>query len=280
MAQAERSKFKSTVVDLNFARAPAPPLPRPEPVPRSAIIEVAASVVRRNDEIRPGPLTVRTGTSHALVGQAVPLPPEVDPRLVMLNGAASGQARAYRLLRHRLLRVGDPRVIAVVSAEPEEGKTTCAANLALTLADETFARVLLVEANLRRPSFARLFGFAPSESFVTRLVQYRDATPPYPVAGLVGTRLHVAALPAAAAPGARLDHALFDVALRDLRGSYDYIVIDAASVLESADANVAGECADGIMLVARARKSHKSALARALEELSSSKVLGCVLLDV
>jgi Mrp family chromosome partitioning ATPase len=214
-----------------------------------------------------------------VVIEAVTLPINPDPRLVMLNPAATQQARAYRLLRHRLLAQSDPRVIAVSSAEPAEGKTTCAANLALALADETFARVLLVEANLRRPAFAELFGYAPAPSFMERLVQYRDATPPYRVAGVNGTRLHLAALPAAAAPGARLDRLLLGVVLQDLRSAYDYIVVDAASVLESADADVAGECADAVILAARTKKSRASAIERAVAELRPSNVLGSVLLD-
>jgi Mrp family chromosome partitioning ATPase len=279
MAQAEQSKFKSTVVDLSFARAPEPVVPAPEAAPRSAIVEVNGSVVRRGDEVQQGPLAVRTGSSHAMVAEALTLDGEPDERLVLLNGAASGQARAYRLLRHRLRALGDPRVITVTSAEAGAGKTTCAVNLALALADETLARVLLIEANVERPAFAGLFGFAPGDSFVNRLVQSRDATPPYPIAGLVGTRLHVAALSAAAPPGARLDRSLFDLVIADLRRGYHHVVIDAASVLESADANVCAECADGTILVARAGKSRKSALQRAIKELSPSKVLGCVLLD-
>ena len=277
MAQADQSRFKSTIIGPSFARAPEPV--RAQPPPEPAVIERPIALVRRADEVKDGTLATRAGAAHSLVTEAVTLPLEPDARLCMLNGAASQQARAYRLLRHRLLAQGDPRVIAVSSAEPGEGKTTCAANLALALADETFARVLLVEANLKRPAFAPLFGYAPAPSFVDRLVQFRDATPPYRVAGVTGTRLHLAGLPAPAAPGARLDRLLLGVVLTDLRNAYDYIVIDAASVLESADADVAGECADGVLLVARTQKTRRGALERAIAELRPSRVLGTVLLD-
>jgi Mrp family chromosome partitioning ATPase len=153
----------------------------------------------------------------------------------------SEQARAYRLLQHWLLAHADPRVIAVTSARPGEGKTTCATNLALAFADETRAKVLLIDANLRRPAMSALFRFEPEESFIGRMVEYRDATPPYSVAGIRGTRLQVAALPPKVAPGQRLDRVLFGNAIRRLRGAFDYIVIDTASVLESADADVVSE---------------------------------------
>jgi Mrp family chromosome partitioning ATPase len=218
-------------------------------------------------------------TQHAEVHELVDIPSELDPRLVMLYAHASEQARAYRLLRHRLLALGDPRVIAVTSAERGEGKTTCAANLGLALADETLARVLLIDANLRRPSLAQAFGFEPSDSFIERLALNRDVTPPYLVAGVRGTRLHIAALPQQRPRSGHIDRLLFTAALHDLKNEYDYIVIDAAGVFESADADVAGECADGVLLTARAGSSHRRALESAIEQLHPTRVFGTVLLD-
>ncbi|HWZ91962.1 MAG TPA: hypothetical protein VNW92_24025, partial [Polyangiaceae bacterium] len=164
-------------------------------------------------------------------------------------------------------------------AWPGEGKTTCAANLALSLADETFARVLLIEANVRRPGLAEAFGFRPADSFINKLLLARDARPPYMVARIRGTRLHVAALRLDAARDARLDRLLLGLAISDLRSSYDYIIIDAASLFESADADVAGECADGVIITARAAKSRRAELRNAIDQLSPTPVLGVVLLD-
>jgi len=224
-------------------------------------------------------VTSGRGGAHSEVHELVEIPVDVDPRLVMLYGHATEQARAYRLLRHRLLSLGDPRVIAVSSAEPGEGKTTCAANLGLALADETLARVLLIDANLRRPSLAQAFGFEPSDSFMERLVINRDVTPPYLVASVRGTRLHVAALPQQRPRPGHVDRLLLTAALHDLRSDYDYIIIDSASVFESADADVVGECADGVLLTARAGSSRRSSIEAAIHQLSPSTVFGTILLD-
>lgn len=233
-------------------------------------------------------LPIRWSSTQAIVHQRpartavhelVEIPAQPDARLAMLNGSATEQIRAYRLLRHRLLSQGDPRVLAVTSAEPGEGKTTCAANLGLALADETLSRVLLIDANLRRPSLALAFGFEPSGSFMERLVAHRDVMPPYNVAAVAGTRLHIAALPRTRQCNGHIDRLVLTAALHDLRSEYDYIVIDAAAVLESADADVAGECADGVILTARAKSSRKSSLNAAIEQLSPTKIFGTVLID-
>jgi Mrp family chromosome partitioning ATPase len=217
-------------------------------------------------------------TPVALI-QEVELSRELDQRLVMLRAPGSAQARSYRLLRHRLLAKGDPRVIAVTSAEPGEGKTTCAANLALALSEAALSRVLLVDANLARPGVAGLFGFQPSDSFMTKLLRSEDPTPPFCVASISGIGLQLAALQASATPGKHLDRSLLGEALRALRSAYDYIVIDAASVLESADVDSVSQCADGVVVAVRAGKSRKTSVSRAIRQLEPALVLGSVLLD-
>jgi Mrp family chromosome partitioning ATPase len=210
----------------------------------------------------------------------VTLPTPLDSRLVILNEPGSERARSYRLLRHRLYSRADPRIIAVTSARPGDGKTTCALNLALAMAEDTMTRVLLVDANLRRPALGGVFGFAPSESLVENITRFADVGPPYPVVSLSGTRLHVAALPETPLEGLRLDRSLFAVALSDLRDAYDYVVIDAASVLESGDVDVVGECSTCVIVAARAGHSRKADIRRAIAQLAPAPVaLGSVLID-
>ena len=67
--------------------------------------------------------------------------------------------------------------------------------------------------------------------------------------------------------------------LSTLPRSYDYIVMDTPAVLSGADVNLIQDMADGVLMVMRARKSSTRALRRALDQLTSSKVVGAVLLD-
>lgn len=263
---------KSRIVDVDWA--PVPNEPAWAPAPNEPAPEPAAPVVKTQA------LTTFAWSSPSVVlMEEVELTPQIDPRLVVLHDPASPQARSYRLLEHRLLSLGNPRVIAVTSAERGEGKTTCAANLALVLSEETGARVLLVDANLPRPGVGDLFGFEPTDSFMIKLLRSEDASPPHAVASVSGMRLQLAALHPMVTRGKRLDRLLLASALHELRRMYDYIVLDTASVLESADANSVSLCADGVLLAARAGKSRKSSMARAIDQLKPAPVLGTVLID-
>lgn len=223
--------------------------------------------------------TFAWATSPVALIEEVERLPQLDSRLVLLGAPSSPQARSYRLLRHRLFAQGDPHVIAVTSAAPGEGKTTCATNLALALSEAALSRVLLVDANLTRPGIADLFCFEPSDSFMIKLLRSEDSAPPFGVATIAGISLQLAALSPNITQGKRLDRALFGEALRGLRSAYDYIVIDTASVLESADVNSAAQCADGVVMATRAGKSRKSWVSRAIRQLEPARVIGSVLLD-
>jgi len=223
--------------------------------------------------------TFAWNSSPISIVEEVELPAQLDPRLVALRAPSSDEAQAYRLLEHRLYAKTNPRVIAITSAENGAGKTTCAANLALVLAEAPLARVLLIDANLQRPGIGDLFGYEPGENLMTKLLGREDAAPPYAVASMSGSSLQLAALKQDSGRGKRLDRALFSEALRALRSAYDYVIIDAGSALETADVNAVSECADGVVMVARAGRSRHGKIRQAIEQLAPASVLGTVLLD-
>lgn len=256
---------KSRIVDVDWA-----PVPTELPDPQTAAPETRTQAITK---------MYGWAAPDVVLMEEVELMRSLDPRLTVLREPSSVQARGYRLLEHRLFALGDPRVIAVTSAGRGDGKTTCAANLALVLAEETSTRVLLVDANLSRPGIGDLFGFEPTDSFMIKLLRSEDASPPHAVASVGGIRLQLAALHPMVTPGKRIDRLLLATALHELRRMYDYIVIDTASVLESADANSVSLCCDGVVLAARAGTTKKSAVSRAIDQLKPAPVLGTVLLD-
>lgn len=251
----------------------------------------AAQAQQRIDEWGPpsegfsGEVTVITDGTKTLPEtplNVVPAkPPESpDPHLVMFTDPYGISADRYRALRHRLSASGDPRIIAVTSAGRSEGKSVCAVNLAMALREGARGRVLLMEANLRAPGLAALLGFLPPECLSEQLARHKADpqaawTPVEQVAPL-----HVLAVDPTTKKSPLLDPIAFSIAIDRLRvAGYDYIVVDTPPILESADVNLIADSVDGILIVARAKRSRARAIRAAIEQLGPTTVLGTVLLD-
>lgn len=199
-------------------------------------------------------------------------------------------AEAFRHLRTNLQFLGLPadaaegargvQVVSVTSGLSAEGKSTVAANLASVLA-ETGARVLLVDADLRRPRVADLLGLEGSVGLTTVVLGRATVADVVQEWGTSG--LHV--LPAGSAPpnpSELLGSAQMAKLLRELRARYDYVVIDTPPVLPVADAVILSRQVDGVLVVAnvtRAHRRHLSETLRTLEQVGG-RTLGIVLNQV
>jgi Mrp family chromosome partitioning ATPase len=215
------------------------------------------------------------------VAQFTP-PGELDQRLVLLRDPDSPRAASFRVLRHRLQRSGDPSIIAVTSAQAGDGKTTCAANLALALGECNRAKVLLVEANFRAPGISPLFNMRPPSDFAIQVERHKShPLDAWTVVDLRPTGLHVVAVdPAPEKRKPLVDGPALSYAISALkRAGYDYIVLDTPPVLGSADVNLIEDVADGVLMVARAGRSPARALSRAIDQLEPARLMGLVLLD-
>lgn len=216
-----------------------------------------------------------------LVKHQIPEDSPLDRRLVLLRDPDSTRAAAFRVLRHHLLERGRPRVIAVSSPSERDGKTTTAVNLALALAECGRARVLLIDANLRRPQLAGIFRFIPPWCFIEQLKTHRDQPlSPWGFVELTGQTLHIAAINPRNEQRPSLDGQAFVIAIERLRlAEYDHIVIDCPAVVGTADVNLVQDTADGVVLVNRVKKTTARDLRRAVEQLSPSKLTGIALLE-
>jgi Mrp family chromosome partitioning ATPase len=210
----------------------------------------------------------------------VELPRELSPNLVMFNEPHGKRADAYRALRHRLARLGDPKVIGVTSAGRREGKTTAAINLAASLREGARGRVLLLEANLRAPAISTMLGFLPPVCFGDQLAQHRRAPlAPWTAADLLSP-LHVMAVSPTWRRSPLLDPIAFSIAIDRLRmAGYDYIVVDTSPVLDSADVNLIADSVDGLLLTVLAKRSNAKALRRAMNQIGTMAFLGTLLLS-
>lgn len=205
--------------------------------------------------------------------------PTLDGRLVAALAHQSPAAERYRLLRTRIKRAENGRslrAIVVTSPSKGDGKSLTAANLALTMAQELHQRVLLLDADLRRPSVATLFGLPEGPGLSDVLMG---------AAGLE-TALghlpdqHLTVMPAGA-PAAQPAELLGSTGMRRvlewLRGRFDRIIIDMPPVGPLADVHVVTPLTDGLLMVVRAGITPKPAIEQALSGLDMSKVLGLVL---
>ncbi len=208
-------------------------------------------------------------------------PPETDPRLILVREPDSVRSASFRIMRHRLHERGNPRVVAVTSAGPREGKTTCAANLALALSEFGRAKVLLLEANFRAPQIAVLFGFLPPECFSVQLQRHRDRPlDPWSIVEAFSPALHVLAVKPGEADRPLLDAPAFAIAIEMLlRVGYDYIIVDTPPVLGSADVNLIEDYVDAVVLTARSGRTLGRSLREAIDQLSPRKLLGVTLID-
>jgi capsular exopolysaccharide synthesis family protein len=173
-----------------------------------------------------------------------------------------------------------PRVIALTSANPQEGKTTVASNLALALA-EIGRRVLLIDADLRKPRLHQVFNVSNAWGLSDLL----DGTKPPEgsEAMVVGTdygELYVLPAGSAASSISNLLHSPRALELlQRMRREFDMVLIDTPPMLQMPDARVLGRLVDGVILVVRAARTTKETAAAASQRLADdgTRVLGTVL---
>jgi len=204
---------------------------------------------------------------------------KVDNTLVAVTQPGSVAAEQYRLLHHRLeqVRATRPlRVVAVSSAVYGEGKSLTAANLAYVAALDGDRRVLLVDADLRRPRIHALLGVAGEPGLADFLEDRVPLT--QGVRRPEGTRLQV--LPAGGLrgdPAHVAGGAVLRLFLEKVRDHYDEIYVDAPPVLPLADGPRIAGMSDGVVLVIRAGSTSRERVAEALDVLAGASLLGCVL---
>jgi exopolysaccharide transport family protein len=184
--------------------------------------------------------------------------------LVTQSRPQSQMAESYRALRTSLLlsNLGTPpKIVMITSARPQEGKTTTSINTAVVLAQKGVS-VLLIDADLRRPSVHKTLGLGPRSGLSNVLTG--SATLEHTITrSPVLPNLFI--LPAGTPPpnpAELLASSNMRDLLLDLRDKYDHIVIDTPPTLSVTDAVVLSPRVDAIVLVIRSGQTTKQALRR------------------
>ena len=207
-------------------------------------------------------------------------PSHLDKHLVSLTAPASFAAEQYQGLRLTIERVGRARhmqVIAVTSPGAGEGKTLTSINLAGALAHGNEARVLLIDADLRRPAVARQLGLTDSPAGLADVLTDDATQLAHVVHRIDAFNLDVVtAGTAKTAIHQLLRSSRLDGMLRDARERYDFIVIDTPPLLPVFDSALLAKASDGILMIVSANQTPRKLLGEALNLLDPAKVLGIV----
>jgi protein-tyrosine kinase len=204
--------------------------------------------------------------------------PHAIGKVVVGRHADAGLVEQYRrlgaALHHHQLQ-GAVRTLMVTSAVASEGKTLTAANLALTLSHSYMRRVLLIDADLRRPGLHQMFGLPNTVGLSDRLrhpdrfpLQFQTVSPTLSV--LTAGRPD-------SDPMAGLVSDTMSKILLDAAEQFDWVVVDTPPVALLPDANLLAAMIDTALLVVSANSTPYPLVRRAVDAIGEQRILGVVL---
>jgi capsular exopolysaccharide synthesis family protein len=185
------------------------------------------------------------------------------------------QYRRISGLLHHAQESRGVKVIMVASAVPGEGKTLTAANLAMTLAESFQRSVLLIDADLRRPSVHQVFRLPNKTGLSDSL---HPGSPGKVMSLRVSPQLTVLPSgPPTADPMSGLTSERMRQLISEGASRYDWVVIDTPPVALLPDANLLASMVDGAVLVIGAGSTHYALVQKAVNAIGRDRVLGVVL---
>jgi protein-tyrosine kinase len=198
-------------------------------------------------------------------------------KVVLSPDTPSAAVEQYRRLAatlHHLQLERQVRVLMVSSAMPGEGKTLTATNLALTLTESYRRRVLIIDADLRRPSMHQIFAL-PNRSGINDALLHRETAPP---AFEISPRLTVAP---AGHPNPDPIGVLTSPSMRQLVRAavegHDWVLIDTPPVGLLTDAHLVAQMVDAVVMVISAGAVPYRVVQRSADALGRERIVGVVL---
>lgn len=281
LEQAQRDRAMRLQAGAPAASAPPPPPPAPAQAPPPITIAPPPVAVVPPPAPPGTPPSANGARRRPLPARTPAITGEVDSHLVSLVAPSGLEAEQYRALRHLVEqrhKSQDLSVIAISSPGVGDGKTTTAINLAGALAQGSDTSVLLIEADLRRPSIGDVLGFNGSRSLglvdaildssiaLDQIVQPR---PPF--------RLNVVlAGQVPASPYEVLKSPRLGALLGEARRQYDFIIMDTPPLALVQDCRVVARWVDGVVVVVAAHQTPRALLESALDVVDPTTLVGIV----
>lgn len=271
--------------------ATANPVPiRPRPLNNTLLAAVVGAMLALgviflidylDDTIKtPDEVTMDTGLSAIGVVSFIK-GEEPHDRLITHSTPRAPTSEAYRVLRTNLefSSIDDKlRSVLITSASPGEGKSTTAANLGTVVA-QAGNRVIIVDADLRRPSQHKVFQVPNNQGLTTALLDSET-----PIAYHIqqtkvpGLRIMTSG-PLPPNPSELLRSQRMQQVLNELNEEADFVIVDTPPALTVADASILGPRVNGVVLVLKIAATRRDALIQAQETLqkTGAHVLGVVM---
>jgi capsular exopolysaccharide synthesis family protein len=203
-------------------------------------------------------------------------PADLAGKLV-LSHAAPMVIEQYRRLAatlHDLQATHGTKTLMVASALPRDGKTLTVTNLALTLSEAYGRRVLLIDADLRRPTIHEIFKLPNVKGLSEGLRSERESL------SLLSVTPLLSVLPAGQPgpnPMAGLTSERMRILIEEAAAVYDWVLLDAPPVGIMPDANLLVRLTEGVIFVIAAGLTPYSLVARAVDEIGRENIVGTVL---
>src|SRR6516165_3855431 len=208
--------------------------------------------------------------------------PTPEQRLITITNPNSPGAEMFRVLSTKLAHMKRNRTLRrllITSAVGDEGKSVVSVNLAFTLARRTGERVLLIEADLRRPTASALLATTQLRG-ISDWHQHKLALQDtfYQLEGMPLWLL--SAGKGIEEPLPLLESDAFAQMLSAVSEGFDWVLLDCTPMLPMADATSLSRLCDGVLVVAREGHTRKRILTRALASIEKSKQLGFIFNEV
>jgi non-specific protein-tyrosine kinase len=204
--------------------------------------------------------------------------------LITVSEPRSPVSEAYRTLRTNLDFADldqSLKTLVVTSAGVGEGKSTTLANLAVVSA-QAGRKVVLVDADLRRPALHQLFGLSNESGLTTAMVDDSAlAEPPLQAAGVEGLSVLTSG-PLPPNPADLMGSRRMEEVIAALAGEADQVFFDTPPVVAVTDAAVLATKVDGVLLVVSAGKTRRESARTAVQRLEqiNARLVGTVLTNV
>lgn len=286
--QVSQAQESSTLIQIEQAQVPRTPIrPRTETnVLLAAIVGGMFAVgliflVDYLDDTVKSPQEILADTGLSTLGTIAIIKGEDHAeRLITAKSPRDPISEAYRVLRTNLsFSAVDDRLnsVLITSSSPGEGKSTTAANLAVVMA-QTGKRVIIVDADLRRPMQHKFFNTANNQGLTTAILDSNTPVTYHLQKTKLPELLLMTSGPIPPNPAELLNSHRMTQVIEALLNEADIIIFDTPPVLTVADATILAPRTDGSLIVVESGRTRRAALVEANERLNtaSAHLLGTV----